>query len=180
MQDVLDPVIKASTITIKTGWKFNPVNKYFYAPADDPTFSFKHFTKAEKNVSVIYDNANLLLADKETRDSITYQGRCMYYERGKDTIHGFGWMGDYGVTWEGANKGEITFLKSYADTDLNTNYYDDRTKYVNHVFSLGYSPTVYFELDKPNDGDRTAYLINVGNTYFQVNYIPDPYILFII
>lgn len=166
--EILDPVIKASTITLQTGWKFNPINASFIAPDG---YSFKHISKGQNQTTPTYTNATLLFGDKEQRDSITYQGRCIYYERGSDIIKGFGWLGEYGDTWSGANAGPITEITTYKDTDLNDSSYDSGT-YINHTFNLGYSPNVYFNLDRLNVDAHNGYMLNTGNTYFQVSYIP--------
>ena len=166
--EILDPVIKASTITLQTGWKFNPINASFIAPDG---YSFKHISKGQNQTTPTYTNATLLFGDKEQRDSITYQGRCMYYERGSDIIKGFGWLGEYGDTWSGVNAGPITEITTYKDTDLNDSSYDSGT-YVNHTFNLGGPPNVYFNLDRLNVDAHNGYMLNTGNTYFQVSYIP--------
>ena len=166
--DILDPVIKASTITIVGNWKFNPTTATFVPPEN---YEFKRITKGANYTTPTYTNAVLLLGDKETKDSITYQGRCMYYERGSDVIKGFNWLCEYGATWSGPNQGQITEITSYKNTDLNDSSYNSGN-YINHTFSLSGNPNVYFHLDRLNTDQHNAYALNTGNTYFQVSYIP--------
>ena len=166
--DILGPVIKASTITLQTGWKFNPTNATFTAPDG---YSFKHITKGANQTTPTYSNAVLLIGGKEERDSITGMGRCVYYERGSNIVKGFGWLSNFGDTWSGVNRGAITEIITYKDTDLNDSSYNTGT-YVNHTFALSGSPNVYFNLDRLNTDQHNAYMLNTGNTYFQISYIP--------
>lgn len=166
----------ASTITLRAGWRFDPISKSFIAPENDNEFYFPHVQKEKRMpYEQVLTNASLLIGSKEERDGITYKSRCIYYERGSNKISGFDWMSNAGASYGGNQY--VSELTSYSYTDLrNNNTYtgnfyvgtsDGRPVYVNVVLAT----PIYGGTDSEDDTHKRLYF-NISTVSFQVNYIP--------
>jgi len=172
-QTIIDVVEKASCTTIKGGWGIKPVmvdntpDQELIAPQNDPDFRFRNIVKRDGSVA-IYFSRSLLIGSKEDYESVVWKTRCMYYERGGNEIHNFSWMGVLG-----GNVYEATTIGNYKTTDYNST---QRTLMPTHTFSDNQRKMSVYLVPADNGtgtiSNANNYVFNIGNTYFQVNYIP--------
>ena len=163
-----DKTTKASSTTIKTGWSVEPywdsnnnrASQHLIAPPNDETFRFRNVHGHMGGLS--NQDFNLLIGTKEDHDSVIWEDRCMYYERGESEIHNFKW---FGVVGDGASSG--CGMVSYKYTDLNSN---NRQIVAEHYFDT----TRYLKIELRELGSNSFWLyrFDASSTFFQVNYIP--------
>lgn len=157
---------KATTITLYNCDRWNPYNKNFVAPENEPDFYFPHWFR-KTGAGVLYDN-QLVLCPKELKDAISEPNKTYFaigWERGKDYIENFMPISDV----SGLNE---SYVESYESTDIRDNSYDNEVPFISHIIEYQYglgTQRIYIDvcLTKPKDN-----LFKINNTSFIINYIP--------
>ena len=167
-QQVYNMIKLAGCVTLKTGWKMNPKTATYIAPENDATFYFPRITKEKLLMGTPeLENAVLLLGTKEDYQCATYKQRCMYYERGGNTIENFEWTSVAGAYF---GSGEfVTHITDYKWTDLRNG-----RQSVSMTFSYGNGEATVAlgPVDARDDDGANSYNYNVPNLTCQVNYVP--------
>ena len=165
---IFDLLNKGTTITLYNCENWNPYNKNFVAPLNNPNFYFPFWYRMT-GASILYSK-NLVLCPKDIKDKVDTIDKTYFtigWERGKDYIENFMFLADV----FGTNR---AYINSYLHTDLRNNIYDN-----NHiVFTQRFYVEIAGELQvidvNVNLNNLSGTQINrtIANTFFVVNYIP--------
>ena len=148
-------VIKAMTTRFYNNDNYDPL-QYKFLPMSFDGFYFPSVYMLE-NLVELY-NGNVALTNKELRDCVSRKYSAFYWERGKDELSGFNFLG-----LDGNN---VSYLNSYDSTEL---------KEANIVVLENNDPTHLMQsscyFGKSANG-KVAIVFDAKNTYWRVNYIP--------
>lgn len=172
---IFNPVYKASTMTMYSGWKLNPATNDIVAPSDNPDFYFpviyRHYSVDNSG-----DTFYWLVGEKQQHDNMPKVQRCMFFEKGKNTISEFDILGTINAPI--LPSADYSYIAGYQYTDLRDGNYNPTTgsqyqvvyhPYIDEYMQFGLQPNlrtnIQISLGK-------LPVISVNNTYYKVNYIP--------
>lgn len=164
---ILKPILLGGRSTLYSGWKFNPVDGSFGAPDNNDDFYFTMIYRSYNNSTHI--SPYWLIGEKEQSNGVGSPERCLSYEKGKNVIDNFSILAPVAST----DPFNYSYIVGYQCTDLRDGSYNPNTgstakTYYNDTFNIGIDQFI-FKIDIK--GLPTTH-IDIGNTYYQVNYIP--------
>ena len=164
--NILKPIILGGRTTLYSGWQCNPVDGTLHAPTNNPDFYWSAIFRHYSDPIVNFDT-EWVIADKVEKNNLPSPQRCICYERGKNIIENFEILGAVGSNYD------YSYIRGFQYTDLRDSNYnpvgtDQFRDYYNDSFFISLSQ---FSLVISIQGLSYEH-INIGNTYYQVNYIP--------
>lgn len=156
--DIIRRLLYYSRTTFYSGVEYDAINNRFIAPSDNPNFYIPQFYRPNVQDPQYPTSIQMVLANKQLRDSLYNPSQAFYYETGKDTISGFnGWSSYNGIRFLDSTDYRLLGLPMPLPSD---NWF---------TLFLGSNITVYGAADNPA---QTENYRNIYYFYFVVNYIP--------
>ena len=159
----------ASSLTIYNCNRWNPYDKNWVAPTDNPDFYFVNWHKASISNSPYSYDKPLVLCPKEVQESLPEEEKTYFsfvWERGKNTISNLKCISPVNPTTD------VAYFTSYASTDLRDSTYDNEHVFYEKRFVLQQAPliedVVQVNLSQPDMYNSAR----VNNVSFVVNYVP--------
>ena len=163
---VNDFINKAGSVTLRTGWRYNPYDPdLFVEPENKPEFYFPYISHREQATSPLpnYDGA-LVIADEDTRNCLKSPMGCISWKRGSNIISNFAFMQTYGHN-------PRCNLKSFASTDIEDSSYDNGYMFFEHVENV-YGNEAKVQLFLGTIGTNANLSVETQTAQFKVKYLP--------